>query len=219
MPILPTSKTFNELLGRWGGKGNPLGGLLSYVVPVVAVDRYYSPEEQNTWTIASVAAGASGEFSACGLTNTDPTVDWELLRIVVNFDVNVIATVFNHEFQVVTPLATATNPVGNNLIQGFVPGLITDQNTTLSPCRGFSGTAASIVLPLGEVYKAKGAIDSGLGAIFRFYDSIVVDFDPPMRLYGDRAVVVQQTILPFTPRAWPMTVSFRFRVRPNRIQN
>ncbi len=211
------SRSFVELLARWGAAQlGQLGPLFAAVLPVVVVDRFRGPDEGNIWVITAETAGALGEHSAVGIVSSDPLSDFELLSVTVNQIPVTVVSFQDYSWHICTPLASAVNPVANNTLVGFVPGVITDLPVTFSPLTGFSGTAAGLVLPLGEIHRQiETSVDQFANTSIAA--SKTVDFDPPLRIYGaGRAVVVQSIDVSNVGSMIALGASFRFRVRPRR---
>ena len=216
-PWVPHSRNLLELLSRWGaGVLSTAFPLFKGVLPVVLVDRFRGPDEGNLWVITAETAGAAGEHSTVGIASGEAAADWELLNITVNDIPFGSSTSYDHGFHVSTPVLGATDPVQNNLLVGFVPGIITDLPVTLSPLRGFSGTSPFLLAPLGEIYRPN--LTGYPSGVTWHQETVSIPFDPPLRVYGAGRGVVVQTLnpggLPGQPQA--LSASFRFRVRPRR---
>lgn len=212
------SRSFVELLARWGSaRLSTLGPLFAGVLPVVVVDRFRGPDEGNIWVITAETAGAplGGEFSAVGIASTDENSDWELLAVSYSL-ISFFTVLIETGFHITTPLAGIVDPVANNLLTGFQPGIITDLPVTFSTLRGFSGTSPALVAPLGEVHRPRFQFSAGNLMI---HQSKLIEFDPPLRVYGaGRGIVLQSLGNSGTAGVAPLAISgsFRFRERPRR---
>lgn len=209
------SKNFAQFLGRWGAAElSTLGPIFKGVLPTVLVDRFRGPDEADIWVITVENNGAVGENTGLGIVSNDPDSDWELLALTVSLVPHVMLAFNDLGYHLCTPLVGAIDPVQNNFVGGFVPGLITNLAVTSSTLRGFSGTAPGLVLPLGELhrmpYNAYGA------PLQAFPISQTTVFDPPLRFYGTRAVIVQALQGAPATQAIPLSASFRYRERPRR---
>lgn len=202
------TKSFQDFFGRWGSPFGNLRSIWNACIPVAVVDRYRDDEEGSLFSLNAYTGGAVNQYSAAVIFNPDN--DIEIVRILASHIFSAAFAFPGQGIHVFTPIIPY-NPIANNLIGAYVPGLITSKAFTFSPSFAFAGTNPALPGTWGEwgvepfIWLGPAQPGTFLG-IKRVYD-------PPLRIYRNRALAVQATVASVTLPV-QLYVSITWRERP-----
>jgi len=206
--FIPSTKPFQILFRRWGGKWN-LRGIWDSVLPVIVVDRFRGPDEGSLRAITGESRGFPSQFPAIffgALPDPDGTirVEVEIHKMAIwkrNFNDQAAPGInTNSDFHLFTPIEPY-NPVLNlSPVGQFVPGLNLDPPFTLGTVRMIGGANPVLPIDVGlllthfniqhpQRIETALPIDMDFDRLFpghisqpNVYRTPWIDFDPPLRL-------------------------------------
>lgn len=209
------ARNLQDWFGTWASTTRNIRAVWDGLIPVAVIDRFRDDSEGSVFGISAFTTGLAGEQSAVAMGSS--INDVELLSIAcrsIFFPSG--AVLANDTFHLFTPI-NPYNPVATpNPVGFFSPGLITNKSFTFGTVTAVAGTNPVLPAIIGfEWHNPWNVNTAAFGALaFGFANGLnVVDFDPPIRVYRDTTLAVQQTFPP-GGGSFSMLASFLYRERP-----
>lgn len=202
------ARNLSDWFSTWSSTTRNIRAIYDGVVPVALVDRFRDDNQGSLFAINAATTGTAARVSAVAMGSSINDVEVFAVRVstFLTGGFGVPATSV-HIFTPINPYNPVLfpNPVGF-----FQPGLITNKSFTFGSVLAVAGTNPALPLIFGMEWTVPVALTPA-GAIFpQGLDTVY--FDPPIRVYRDTTLAVQNAQL--VAGAWTLFVSFLYRERP-----
>lgn len=218
---LPTwkdhARNFQDWFGSWGSSTRNVQAIYDGVVPVAVVDEFRDDTQGSLYAISAFTPGLFGEHSAVAMGSAVNDIEVFSVSARAIHQPGGFALGNNDPLHLFTPI-NPYNPVANPLPVGFFsPGLITNKAFTFGSVTAVAGTNAVLPLIIGFEWNNPWIhSDASQGGVaFGWASGLdVVRFDPPIRVYRNTTLAVQQLDAIGPGELVQFQVTFLYRERP-----
>jgi len=202
-----STRNFLDLFGRFGDPRRNLRGVADWAQPVVVADRFRDDDEGSVYGIQAFTPGAANEFSSVAFGSA--VNDWDCLAFAIE---QVGGGVHQFDVHLFTPIAPYNPVVNLNPVGLFQPGLITDRAFTFRSVQGVGGTAPTLPAIFGPLTEFFTTNSTGRSSVNMWREGGF--FNPPIRIYKDVTLCLQQKALGAGGARIDMTCSILYVERP-----